>query len=121
MEHKLHAAFVTIEQLEQALISNRRIGMALGIIMCSRSLTEDQALQAFITHSQAVNRPMRHLAGDVIASGGLLEIPGSVAGSRAVPGRPPSSQVAPEVVAPRPGPVRRLVGPGRPDDRGTRA
>ena len=57
--------------LERALASNRRIGMAVGILMCQRQLTEDQAFAMLRTHSQHLNVKVRELAETVIYTGRL--------------------------------------------------
>lgn len=55
--------------LEHALASNRRIGMAVGILMCRHQLTEDQAIAVLKTHSQHCNVKLRELAETVIYTG----------------------------------------------------
>jgi len=55
--------------LERALASNRRIGMAVGILMCRSQLTEDQAIAVLKTHSQHRNVKVRALAETVIYTG----------------------------------------------------
>ena len=57
--------------LERALVSNRRIGMAVGILMCQRQLTETQAFAVLTTHSQHRNVKVRELAETVIYTGRL--------------------------------------------------
>ena len=57
--------------LECALASNRRIGMAVGILMCQRRLTEEQAIALLKTHSQHCNVKVRELAETVIYTGTL--------------------------------------------------
>ena len=57
--------------LERALATNRRIGIAIGILMCQRQLTEDQAIALLKTQSQHRNIKMRELAETVIFTGTL--------------------------------------------------
>jgi AmiR/NasT family two-component response regulator len=57
--------------LQRALESNRRIGMAVGILMCRQQLTEDQAVAVLKTHSQNCNVKLRELAETVIYTGTL--------------------------------------------------
>jgi AmiR/NasT family two-component response regulator len=57
--------------LERALESNRRIGIAIGILMCQRQLTADQAIEILKTHSQHRNIKLRELAETVIYTGAL--------------------------------------------------
>lgn len=57
--------------LEHAVISNRRIGMAVGILMCQRRLPEEEAVELLMTHSQRCNVKVRELAEKVIFTGTL--------------------------------------------------
>jgi AmiR/NasT family two-component response regulator len=60
-----------VAHLERALASNRRIGMAVGILMCQLQLTEDQAIAELRTASQHRNVKVRELAETVIYIGRL--------------------------------------------------
>jgi AmiR/NasT family two-component response regulator len=57
--------------LERALASNRRIGIAVGILMCRQQLTADQAIEVLKTCSQHRNVKVRELAETVIYTGTL--------------------------------------------------
>lgn len=57
--------------LERALATNRRIGIAIGILMCRHQLTADQAIAVLKTHSQHRNVKLRELAETVIYTGTL--------------------------------------------------
>ncbi|MGY1603927.1 ANTAR domain-containing protein [Geodermatophilus sp. SYSU D00815] len=57
--------------LERAQLSNRRIGMALGILMARGGLTEQQAFDALRTASSRRNVRLRDLAEQVIFTGTL--------------------------------------------------
>jgi len=57
--------------LERALASNRRIGMAIGILMARRGLTEEQAFQCLRDESQRRNIKLREVAETVIFTGDL--------------------------------------------------
>ena len=57
--------------LECAQASNRRIGIAVGILMCRNQLTADQAFATLRTHSQRRNTRVRELAEAVIYTGTL--------------------------------------------------
>jgi AmiR/NasT family two-component response regulator len=57
--------------LERALLTTRRIGMAVGILMCRQQLTEDQAVAVPKTHGQHCNVKLRELAETVIDTGTL--------------------------------------------------
>lgn len=59
------------EQLRAALVTNRRIGMALGVLMGVRHLDEDQAWDALVKASRDSNRKVRDLAEVVIRDGTL--------------------------------------------------
>jgi hypothetical protein len=64
--HRSHA-----EQLEHAVASNRKIGMAIGILMATHKVTEEQAFDLLRIASQNTNRKLRDVAHDVIESGTL--------------------------------------------------
>ena len=55
-----------VEQLRAALVSNRRISMAMGILMRDRNVDEDQAFAYLRRVSQHSNRKLREIAEDVI-------------------------------------------------------
>jgi GAF domain-containing protein len=55
--------------LELALVSNRRIGIGLGVIMCQRRCTDEQAFALLRTASQTTHRKLRDLAEEVIFTG----------------------------------------------------
>ncbi|WP_243060678.1 ANTAR domain-containing protein [Nocardioides sp. SR21] len=54
-------------QLERALLSSRVIGMAIGILMASRNVDQDDALALLKGASSRTNRPMRELAASIVA------------------------------------------------------
>jgi GAF domain-containing protein len=60
--------------LELALASNRRIGIALGVIMCQRRCTDDQAFTLLREVSQRKHLKLREVAEDVVFTGLLPEI-----------------------------------------------
>jgi hypothetical protein len=60
-----------LAQLEQALLTNRRIGIAIGILMTRHGRTDQQAFDTLRTLSQHRNRKVRDLAEDVIYTGTL--------------------------------------------------
>jgi AmiR/NasT family two-component response regulator len=60
--------------LERALASSRRIGMAVGILMCRHQLTDEAAFGLLREHSQRTNTKVRDLAETVIYTG-TLEFP----------------------------------------------
>lgn len=55
-----------VEQLRAALISNRRISMAIGILMRDQRIDEHQAFDYLRRTSQNANRKLRDVAEDVI-------------------------------------------------------
>jgi AmiR/NasT family two-component response regulator len=71
--HRLRAWVRSAEDktanLERALASNRRIGIAVGILMCRHQLTDDRAIEMLRTHSQHRNVKVRDLAEAVIYTG----------------------------------------------------
>lgn len=64
-----------ISGLEQAVASNRSIGMAIGILMAIRHLGADEAFDLLRTVSQGTNRKLREIADDVVHTGQLPELP----------------------------------------------
>lgn len=60
--------------LQRALASNRRIGMAMGVLMASHKVTEDDAFTLLRIASQNTNRKLLDVADEVIATG-TLELP----------------------------------------------
>jgi AmiR/NasT family two-component response regulator len=65
----LAAATARVEHLEKALVSNRRIGMALGILMERHRLSEEQAFDRLRELSQRTNVKLRDLAEQFIYTG----------------------------------------------------
>ena len=63
-----------VENLQRALTSNRRIGMAMGVLMSSHKVTEDDAFTLLRIASQNGNRKLTDIADDVITTG-TLELP----------------------------------------------
>ncbi|MGY1592952.1 ANTAR domain-containing protein [Geodermatophilus sp. SYSU D00708] len=65
------AAETRATNLEVALATNRRIGIAVGILRCRLGVTEDQALAVLSKHSQDRNVKVWDLAEEVIYTGSL--------------------------------------------------
>jgi GAF domain-containing protein len=63
-----------VENLQRALTSNRRIGMAMGVLMASHKLTADDAFTLLRIASQNSNRKLTDIADDVVTTG-TLELP----------------------------------------------
>ena len=57
------------EHLKVALLSNRRIGMAIGILMAMHQLTEQQAFDLLRVASQHTHTKLRDIAEQVIVTG----------------------------------------------------
>jgi hypothetical protein len=55
-----------VEQLRSALMSNRRISLAMGILMRDQNIDESQAFTYLRRTSQDGNRKLREVAEDVI-------------------------------------------------------
>jgi AmiR/NasT family two-component response regulator len=55
-----------ISQLKFALDSNRRIGMAMGLVMGQLEIADDEAFDALRRISQNTNRKLRDVADDII-------------------------------------------------------
>lgn len=65
------AARQQIEQLEQALLTNRDIGTAIGILMTLHKITRAQAFDLLRVASQHSNRKLAEIAPEVIETGAL--------------------------------------------------
>lgn len=65
-----------IDGLEQAVASNRAIGMAIGILMAIERVGQDEAFDLLRTVSQRTNRKLREIADDVVHTGQLPQLPG---------------------------------------------
>ena len=66
---ELAAATAHAEQLQRALVSNRRIGMAMGILMERHRCTEEQAFDQLRALSQRGNIKLRDVAEQLIYTG----------------------------------------------------
>jgi AmiR/NasT family two-component response regulator len=64
-----------IANMELALVTCRRIGAAMGILMASMKLTEDAAFDLLRTISQNTHRKLREVAESVVLTG-TVEPPG---------------------------------------------
>jgi hypothetical protein len=69
--------------LEIGLLSNREIGMAIGVLMTSHRITDQQAFDLLRTASQHDHRKLHDIAADVVLTGQL-----PVAGHRSPSPRP---------------------------------
>jgi len=58
-----------VEQLRQAIASNRVIGTAIGILMAVRGISEPEAFDVLRVASQHSNRKLRDIAEDVVRRG----------------------------------------------------
>jgi hypothetical protein len=67
---RLRAAESLADNLQRALLSNRRIGMAIGVLL-SRHMTEEQAFEALREASMRRNVELRDLAEEVVHTGSL--------------------------------------------------
>jgi hypothetical protein len=63
-----------ISGLEQALASNRSIGMAMGILMAIHRVGQDEAFDLMRSVSQRTNRKVREIADEVVHTGQLPEV-----------------------------------------------
>ncbi|MGZ4508919.1 MAG: ANTAR domain-containing protein [Blastococcus sp.] len=71
LQGRLRSAEGKAAGLERALATNRRIGIATGILMCRQQLTADQAVAILKAQSQHRNVKLRELAETVIYTGTL--------------------------------------------------
>jgi AmiR/NasT family two-component response regulator len=68
---ELKVAEAQVEHLQTALVSARRIGAAIGILMGQHKVTDDDAFELLRRASQARNRKIRDLADQVVLTGTL--------------------------------------------------
>jgi tetrahydromethanopterin S-methyltransferase subunit F len=66
---RVAAADARSDHLERALASNRRIGIAIGILMAVRQLTEEEAFRVLQQASSRRNTKLRDIAEEVIYTG----------------------------------------------------
>src|SRR5262249_24111957 len=66
-----------ISGLEQAVASNRSIGMAIGILMAIRRIGQDEAVDLLRRASQRTNRKLREIADELAHTG---QLPGTSRG-----------------------------------------
>jgi GAF domain-containing protein len=64
-----------ISGLEQAVVSNRSIGMAIGVLMANRRVGQDEAFDLLRRVSQRTNRKVREIADEVVHTGQLPDAP----------------------------------------------
>jgi ANTAR domain-containing protein len=74
-ESRLAKAQTQVVNLEIALASNRDIGTAIGILMNSHLVTQDEAFTMLRLTSQHTHRKLREVANDVIFTGALVPLP----------------------------------------------
>lgn len=60
-----------IDNLGKALVTSRRIGAAIGVLMAMRKITYDQAFDLLKIASQHTHRKLAHIAEDVLDTGQL--------------------------------------------------
>jgi AmiR/NasT family two-component response regulator len=71
LQHNLDSVSRQSANLQAALDSNRRIGMAIGILMASRRFTEEAAFACLRQVSNVRNVKLRVVAEEVIYKGTL--------------------------------------------------
>ena len=65
-----------VENLQRALLSNREIGVAMGVLMTRHHVTRDQAFGLLRMASQNSNRKLHDVALEVTDTGALPRITG---------------------------------------------
>jgi AmiR/NasT family two-component response regulator len=71
LREQLAQAREQISHLEVALATNRRIGIAIGIVMTHHRVTDEQAFELLREKSQAHNQKLHDIAEGVIYTGRL--------------------------------------------------
>ena len=56
----------TADQLQQGLATNREIGAAVGILMATHSISQDEAFDLLRKASQRLNRKLRDIATGIV-------------------------------------------------------
>src|SRR5689334_7701988 len=69
--HVAPATSTEVEQLRAALVSNRRISLAMGILIRDQDMNEEQAFGYLRRQSNDSNRKLRDVAEDVIYFRGI--------------------------------------------------
>ena len=69
MEEHLLAAEEQVIHLQAALRTNRRIGMAIGVLMALRKIDEDEAFDLLKRASSRRNVKLRLIADEVVRTG----------------------------------------------------
>ena len=72
----LAVATAHAEHLQRALVSNREIGMAMGILMERHRLTQEQAFERLRDLSQRSTVKLRDVAEQIIHTGDTQQRPG---------------------------------------------
>jgi len=62
-----------VEQLQAALTSSRVLGTAIGILMTSRNIGQDEALAVLKGASQRSNKKMRDVAATIVAGADAIQ------------------------------------------------
>jgi hypothetical protein len=71
----LNEAVGQASNLEAALESSRTIGVALGVLMSARKVTQEQAFTLLRVASQNLHRKLRAVAAEVVETGTLPDLP----------------------------------------------
>ncbi|MEO7262066.1 MAG: GAF and ANTAR domain-containing protein [Jatrophihabitantaceae bacterium] len=71
----LHEAENQAVNLEAALESSRTIGVALGVLMSARKVTQEQAFTLLRVASQNLHRKLHAVAAEVVETGTLPDLP----------------------------------------------
>jgi AmiR/NasT family two-component response regulator len=74
MANDLAAARKQIVNLEIALQTSRHIGVAIGILMARRAVTEEEAFGLLVSVSQRSHRKLRDIAEQVVYTGELPHV-----------------------------------------------
>ncbi|HJQ42081.1 MAG TPA: ANTAR domain-containing protein [Jatrophihabitantaceae bacterium] len=74
-QHRLTESYEKIRELETALITSRRIGTAVGIVMATYKVTDEAAFDLLVMASQNGHVKLREIAQQVIDTGELKWTP----------------------------------------------
>lgn len=74
-----------IQNLNAALHSNRQIGVAIGIVMATQKVSQDEAFDFLRNLSQRLNHKLRDIAAVIVEEGGIPEATHSDTGASSSP------------------------------------
>jgi ANTAR domain len=75
LAEQLAVARRDVEHLQAALLTNRRIATAIGIVMARRAVDHEEAFRILRDLSQRLHVKLRDIADDVVYTGAIPDLP----------------------------------------------